>query len=195
MTVASFPILLRDAILTRVKALPYFATFSFSTNRMLQIQPDSLPLSGVYFLQENSLPDGDANAGQVRFRTTVRIGFSVIIINNDPDLAEHQLDTAYQVLVSSLLADETLYNGSQVKVQGFASGARTHVFGNAGSNNETPIAELRWDLVCDLGVIDYPPVVLDDLDLIHVRTGFPLGGTQAEQDAVQQVVSEYDLPQ
>ena len=194
-TQRSYPMLVRDGILARVKTFPYFSTFTFSSNKALQIQPQSLPFCGVYFIQELGVPDGDADAGEPRFRTTVRIGFSVIVVNNDPDEAEYALDTAMQVLAGSLFSDSTLYNNSIFKIQGFSSGTRTHVFGNAGLDNETPIAELRWELVCDLGTITYPPVVMDDLEVIHVETAFPVGGTQAEQDATQQVVTEYDLHQ
>lgn len=192
---ASYPLLVRDGIMSRVKLIPYFATFSFSTNRALQIQPQMLPFCGVYFVQESSVPDGDANAGEPRFRTTVRIGFSVIVVNNDPDLAETALDTAMQALAGGLFSDPTLYNNAAFKIQGFASGTRTHAFGAASLENETPIAELKWELVCDLGTIVYPPLVVDDLDVIHVKTGFPLEGTVEEQAAVQQVTTEYDVQQ
>lgn len=194
-TPRSYPMLVRDGIMARVKAMPYFASFHFSSNKALQIQPQSLPFCGVYFIQETGVPDGDANVGEPRFRTTVRIGFSVIVVNNDPEAAEYQLDTAMQVLAGGLFSDPTLYNNAAFKIQSYASGVRTHVFGATGLDNETPIAELRWELVCDLGVITYPPIVMDDLEVIHVTTAFPAGGTQAEQDATQQVVAEYDLEQ
>ena len=34
------------------------------------------------------LPDGDVNAGAIRFSHTLRIGFSVMIANNDQVVAE-----------------------------------------------------------------------------------------------------------
>jgi hypothetical protein len=186
----SYPILLRDAIMARVKAMPFFTGFTFTTNKALQIQPQSLPYCGVYFIQETSTPDGDANAGEVRFRTAVIIGFSVIILNNDAEAAELKLDTAMQTLAGNLLNDETLYNGDQVKVQGFVSGKRSHEFGNGTFDNKTPIAELRWELICDIGTITYPPVVLDDLEVIHVTTEYPYPPTGAPP-----VYSEYDMEQ
>ena len=191
----SYPILVRDGIMDRVKAMPYFSSFHFSTNKSLQIQPQSLPFCGVYLLQELMTPDGDANVGEVRFRTTTRIGFSVIVLNNDADAAEYQLDTAMQVITGGLFADPTLYDNSVFKIQAFISGSRQHVFGGVGQDNETPIAELRYELTCDLGAITYPPFEPDDLEIIHVETAFPAGGTQAEQDAVQQTIAEYDLEQ
>lgn len=194
-TTRSYPMLLRDGILDRVKAMPYFANFTFSSNKMLQIQAQSLPFCGVYLIQETMSPDGDADAGEPRFRTMVRIGFSVIIVNNDPDAAEYQLDRAMQALTGGLFSDPTLYHNDQFQIQGYVAGIRNHVFGAAGADNETPIAELRFELTCDLGTIDYPPIVLDDLEVIHVKTSFPTDGTAAEKAAVQQVVNEYDLDQ
>lgn len=183
-------------MMDRVKLMPFFAPFiTFTTNKALQIQPDSLPLCGVYFIQETSTPEGDSNAAEPRFRTSARFGFSVIIVNNDPEAAEYVLDLAAQALAGGLFSDSSLYNNSSFKIQGYSLGARTHMFGNTGLDNETPIAELRWELICDLGTLTYPPLVLDDLDTIHVKTAFPLGGTAEEQAAVQQVSTEYDLPQ
>jgi hypothetical protein len=194
---ASYPLLIRDGIMDRIKLMPFFAAppFKFTTNKALQIQPSTLPLCGVYFIQETSTPEGDSNAAEPRFRTNVRFGFSVIIINNDPESAEYVLDLAAQALAGGLFSDSTLYNNTAFKIQGYQLGARTHIFGNTALDNETPIAELRWELVCDLGVINYPPLVLDVLDLIHVKTAFPIDGTSQEQADVQQVTVEYDLPQ
>ena len=191
----SYPMLLRDGLLTRIKAMPWFSAFHFSTNAAMQIQPQLLPFCGVYLMQELMVADGDANAGEPRFRTSARIGFSVIVVNNDPDAAEYQLDTAVQALLRGLLSDPTLYNNDQFRIQGYASGTRAHVFGNAGKDNETPVAELRLELLFDLGVITYPPLVTDDLEIIHVTTAYPGSDTAAEQNDRQQITAEYDLDQ
>lgn len=184
----SYPLRVRDGILVRVQALPYFAAFKrFSTNKMLQIQPQDLPFCGVYHIQTLMAPDGDANVGEPRFRTSVRIGFSVIILNNDPSAAEYKLDEAFMALTGGLLSDPTLYNNSQFKIQGYVSGAATHEFGSPMADNETPMAELRFELVCDLGMVTYPPVVPDDLETIHVTVGDP----QAE--SMQKI--EYEIDQ
>jgi hypothetical protein len=196
----SYAMMVRDGILDRIKVMPFFTNpaivppFTYTKNRAMQIQPQSLPLCGVYFLQESGTPEGDANAGEVRFSTSVRLGFTVIIVNNDMEAAEYTLDLAFEAIRTGLFTDPTFYNNDDFQIEGFTFGIRKHNFGSQ-LENETPLAELQWELVCDLGVLDYPPVVLDDFDILHIKTAFPLGGTQAEQDAVQQVVNEYDLPQ
>ncbi len=195
LTQRSYSILVRDAIVDRVKVQPFFSGFTFTTNKSLQIQPATLPLCGVYFIQEIGIGDGDPQDGEPRFRTSSRYGFSVIVVNNDAEKAEYQLDAAWQVLTGNLFSDPTLYNNSLFKIQSYTNVSRQHVFGNAGKDNETPIAELRYELICDLGAITYPPVVNDDLEVIHVTTAFPTGGTQAEKDQTQQVQAEYDVEQ
>lgn len=189
----SYPMLLLDGTLARVKLLPFFSTFNFSTNKGLIIQPSSIPFCGVYLLQEMTAPDAESNTGEPRFRTSVRLGFSVIIQNNDPVAAEHTLDKAMQAIAYGLFTDPSYYNNSSFKIQGFASGDRQHVFGRVGTlDNETPIAELRYTLVVDLGVIFYEPVVPDILEVIHLETVFPIDGDASK---VQQVKVEYDLEQ
>ncbi len=188
----SYPILVRDGILDRIKLMPFFATFNFGTNTAIQIQTPSLPFCGVYLLQEQMSPDGDPNVGEVRFRTIARIGIGVIILNNDTTAAEYQLDAASQAIMTGLFADHTLYDNDIFKIQAFSAGTRQHNFGNMAKDNETPIAELRLEISCDLGTITYPPYVPDDLEIIHVETVFPIDG---DASRVQQVKVEYDLEQ
>jgi len=182
--------LVRDGIMSRIKVMPFFAGFNFSVNKTLQIQPTTIPLCGVYILQEMSAPEGDADAGEIRFRTAVRYGFSVIIQNNDHVAGEYTLDKAYQAITIGLFSDPTFYNNKSFRIQGFTSGTRQHFFGSVGLDNETPIAELRYELVADLGTITYPPIVEDDLEVIHEETIFPIDGDASQ---VQQVKLEYDL--
>ena len=47
--------------------MPFFANYTKRKNKMLQVQPDLLPYLGVYLLDETMTPDGDANAGNIRF--------------------------------------------------------------------------------------------------------------------------------
>jgi hypothetical protein len=190
----SYSMLVRDAILTRVKAMQFFSTFNFAGTPALQIQPVSLPYCGVYFIQETMGADGDNNAGVVRFKTMAKYGFSVIVQNNGSEAAQYQLDKAFDN-ITALFSDHTLYDGFESKIQAFASGMRQHVFGAMGKDNETPVAEMRFELTCDLGVIEYPPYVPDDLDVIHVTTSFPSGGTAQQIHDTQQVTSSYDIDQ
>lgn len=184
---SSYSFLVRDAILARLKALNDLAGFTFASTTALAIQPQSVPYCGVYFMSEMMSPDGDANAGEVRFRVTTKIGISVIIQNNDPATVELKLDQIYQAVMGKLFSDDRLYNDTNVKVQGFTNGARQHMFGSLNKDQELPIAELRLEISCDLGTINYEPYVPDDLEIIHVTTDYP--------DGTPQVQAEYDLDQ
>ena len=183
----SYPIMVRDGALARVRAMPWFSGFNFSSNKSLQIQPQNIPFCGVYFLSETDTPDGDANAGELRFRNMTVLGFSVIVQNNDSAEAEYKLDTAFQAIIRGLLSDPTFYNNDKFKIQAFTRGMRQHVFGHAGKENEMPIAELRFDLTCDLGTITYEPYVPDMLETIHV--------TVDENSGDDQFQVQYDLDQ
>jgi hypothetical protein len=190
------PLLIRDAILARLKAMPFFAAhdFHYHTNKALQIQPENVPFAGVYLIEETNLPDGDANVAEPRFHCTVRYGVSVIIQNNDAEAAENKLDEA-MAAINRIFNDPTLYNWSGLfgaaKIQAYLRGARSHQFGSIGADNELPVAELRYDLTCDLGTFPYAPDVPDEFITMHVETRYPPG---ASED-VQQVIVQYDILQ
>jgi hypothetical protein len=196
LTDKTYPMLVRDHLMERLKALPYFAghSFHYHTNRSVQIQPESLPFAGVYFIEETNLPDGDANEGEVRFRCMARYGMSIIIQNNDSIKAESELDKAMNA-INQMFTDPRIYNWEgkhgPAKIQAYVRGARTHQFGSVGAENEMPVAELRFDLTCDLGTITYDPPVNDWFMTMHVETRYPPG----ESDGVQQIVAQYDIPQ
>ena len=197
MTSFTYPILVRDMLFERLKALPFFTGhgFKFSTSRALEIQPENIPFAGVYFIEEINVADGDANVGDVRFRCTARYGFSVIVQNNDSVAAENKLDEAMDA-INSLFKDPRVYNwdglSGPAKIQAFTRGGRSHAFGNVGKENELPIAELRFDLTCDLGAILFDPVITDDFLTFHVETRYPPGEKGV---GVQQVVAQYGIPQ
>lgn len=188
----TYPILVRDGITARVQVMPLFSGFQFSTNKALQIQPTSIPFCGIYLLQEMMAPDGDANAGEPRFKTLARIGISIIVQNNNAAAAEYKLDMLHQQIITGLFSDPTFYNNDRFKIQAFSGGSRMHAFGSVGLDNETPIAELRFELTCDLGIIYYPPIVTDDLEVIHVKTAYP---SIEKKDTSRQVETEYDVDQ
>jgi hypothetical protein len=189
-------IIVRDKIVARMKAMPFFSGFNFDTNKSKVIDPVSIPFAGVYFINEDLTPDGDTNAGEVRFRSSALYGLSVIVQNNDAIAAEYTLDQAWKVLTVGMFTDPTLYNWKnvgktgEVAIQGFTRGNRTHQFGNAGADNAIPVAELRFTLTCDLGTIDFPPVIEDDLKKVHLETRYPAGSDPAE---VQQTTAEWDI--
>lgn len=186
----SYPILVRDGALSRLKVMPWFSQFFFTSNKSLQIQPQNIPFCGVYFLTETDTPDGDANVGEPRFRSLVVLGFSVIVQNNDPALAEYNLDLSYQAITRGLLCDHSFYDNKEYKIQAFVRGLRQHVFGSAGKENEMPIAELRFELTCDLGTIMYEPLVPDMLETVHMNAK-PFA--DANNIAVKDIEAQFDL--
>jgi hypothetical protein len=189
-------------MLDRVKALPFFKNkFKlFSRSKAMPIQAQNIPYAGLYIVDETLTPDGDANVGDIRFEHALRLGFSVVIKNNDPDEVEEKLDGAFWSLMNGLLRDASLtnmlgaYNAEGAEgfaIEGFTRGTRKNVYGNAGLNNEMPIAELQLELTCKYRTT-WPPVIEDDLITIHTVTGFPLRGTADEQAKIQQVTAVYD---
>jgi hypothetical protein len=191
MSATSYAMIVRDAMLARIKIMPFFAGFTFSSNKAEQIQPEKIPFVGVYFISEDMLPDGDANVLEPRFRLSVLYGFSIIIQNNDAAAAENKLDEGFVLLCDRLFTDPSLYLNPAAKIQAYTRGNRTHQFGNAGADNSIPIAESRFSLTIDLGTIDFPPLVPDVLSKVHLETRYPAGSDPQE---IQQVAADYDLP-
>ena len=197
----SYSLFIRDAMLDRIQHMPFFADFArFGRSRRLQVQPENIPYVGVYLVDETMVPDGDYNAGDIRFIHALRVGFSVVIFNNDEDDAEDQLDAAFWAIMNGLLCDSTLTNlldtdipGNAV-IEGFSRGTRRHVYGVSGGSSEQPIGELQMDLTCVLRT-RWAPTIVDDLEAVHVTTVYPWPRTADGGPAPDrvEVVSEYDL--
>lgn len=200
----SYGLVIRDIFYDALVARePYFASFKARKNKMLQVQHELLPYLGVYIIDETMLPDGDANAGCIRFSHTLRIGFSVMIANNDPVAAEQSIDAAYWRIMNRLWTDQYIMNlldtnnptdGTEnpdnVRIESLTRGLRRHVFGATGFNNETPVAELQYDVSCFYRT-EWFPDIKDDLLEIDVSTGIKIGETQEEMDQRQQVRANY----
>lgn len=190
MTASSYAMIVRDEMLARLKTMPFFATFKFGTNKAEQIQPELIPFLGVYFISEDLAPEGDPNAGEPRFHSSATYGFSVVVQNNDGAAAELKLDEAWVLIMDKLFRDPSLYLNQNAKIQAYTRGNRTHQFGSTGADNSIPVAESRFTLMCDLGVIDFPPIIPDILERVHLETRYPAGSDPAE---VQQIAAIYDL--
>lgn len=189
---------IRDTFFEAVSGDAYFANYTAKKNRMLQVQPDLLPYLGVYLVEEQMTPDGDANAGCIRFSHTARIGFSVIVVNNDRDVAEAASDKAYLKIQTILYTDpqimNVLHNANveNVGIESIQRGTRKHVYGNTGQNNETPFIEMQYEVYVFFRSEWYPDIT-DTLDTIHVTTGIKPGDTQQEMDQRYQVAPVYDF--
>jgi len=187
----SLALIARDNALAAVKQLPYFANFKrFATTKQLQLEPQSIPYCGVYLISEAAGPDGDPNAGPPKFTVEAKIGFSVWIMNNDPEETELQLDGAFRAIMNGLLCFPTVYNDEVAPVEGFPRYARSQHYGNAGLNNELPIAEMRLELTFKFREY-YEFVAHDDLRLVHLETMYP---SPDEAGSVQQITAVWDIP-
>lgn len=199
----SYTWVLREIFLNTVVALPFFAGFNIRRNKRKPIQLVDLPLLGVYILDEQMGPDGDANHGEIRFIHTFRIGFSVMIVNNDDDVAEQKLDAAFWAIMNGLWRDQYVTslwdtvnphtgvsaNPDSTRFESVVRGTRKHVWGSLGSNQETAFAELEY-VPSIVYRADYPAIVTDELDLLHVVTAYPPGSDPSQ---VQQITWIYDF--
>jgi hypothetical protein len=174
----SYSFIIRDGWLQRIKVLPTFQSVKrWATTTANRVQQEQLPFFGCYIMDEQLRPDGDPNAGEPRFVNELKLGFSIIIQNSNDEKAEETLDTAYQMLMGLLT-----YQGwhkfpmpppwESVEIEGISRGSRTFKYGNTGNNQETPIAELRFDLTFRHRTF-FPPVVIDPLERIHVTVAYP----------------------
>jgi hypothetical protein len=192
----SYSLVIRDALFAAVSSDPFFAKYTCRKTKMLRVQAELLPYLGVYIIDETMLPDGDANAGMIRFNHTLRIGFSVVIANNDQVAAELQIDAAWWEIMNTLWPDQKIMNlitsslPDNTIIESVPRGTRRHVFGAANLNNETPLAELQYDVSIFFRT-GWPPVITDSLLTIDVMTGIKPGDTQAEMANRQQVHVRY----
>ena len=145
--------------------------------------PGILPYLGVYFVRESLSTDGDLNAGEVRFRNKMTVGFSIVVQNNDPVQSRLKLDQGYWEIKNGLWRDQYIMNlidyqcpagvitlPDGLTIEGIKGGTCRYNWGNAGRNNETPIAELQYEAIIVYREA-FPPIITDDLLRIHVGDG------------------------
>ena len=188
----TFALDIRDAMFDILTADQYFYAYKFNKTRMLPVQVEDIPSLGVYIVDEIMIPDGDANAGYIRFSHSARIGFSIVHADSDPDALEKGIDAAYLRLMSDLWTNPYLsnvlakHNPEGVGMESVVRGSRRHVFGNTGANNETPFGELQYEVTC-FARSEWYPDITDTLDEIDVTTGIRITDTQDQRDQRQQV--------
>ena len=201
--VQSYSFIIRDMFLAKLVAAPFFGSFTARKSKALPVVTANIPYIGVYFVNEDMTPDGDLNAGEIRFTHYLKLGFSVIIANNDPVASEASLDAAFWAIMNTLWRDPYMTNfvdtraypggvgnPDNVRIEGVSRGTRRHVFGNAGKDNEMPIAEMQYEATVKYSA-DYAPIITDDLLQIGVRTGVKPGDTPDEMAARPQTGAEY----
>lgn len=172
---------IRDAFYNVVTADPFFANFTKRKTKMLPVQQNLVPYLGVYLVDETMLPDGDANAGCVRFLHTARIGFSAVVANSDQNIAEQTADQAMQRILVSAYTDlhlmNVLHNANPdgVGIEGITRGARRMIYGAPSTDNEMPFVELQYEATCSFRTEWYPDITdtLDEIDVTVVPNNDP----------------------
>jgi hypothetical protein len=184
----SYSLVIRDVFFYALKTDPFFANFNCRRTPMNVVQIEHLPYLGVYIADETMLPDGDANAHPPGFIHTLKVTFSVMVAHNDQDTAEMTLDAAWWRIMHRILADAKIMNvyfssnPANTLIEGITRGTRRHVFGATGHNQQTPIAELRYEMSVTFRTF-WPPIIIDDLLMIDVVTGVKSGD---DSDAMAQ---------
>ena len=159
-TIQSDAYLIQDTFFrTLSEREPFFKDYTKRRTKMEPVLANLLPYLGVYLIDENMPPDGDANATDIRFSHTVRIGFSVIVANNNKDDLHRMLDQAFARITNRIWRDPWIMNvlhtenvwskvenSGDVKIESIVRGQRKHNFGLAGGNNETPFGELQYNV-------------------------------------------------
>lgn len=195
----SYSQVIRDSFFAKCVVLPFFLNFTARRSVQLPIWQQHIPYLGVYIVNEDMGPDGDANAGEIRFIHRLQIGFQVIIENNDPVAAELKLDQAFWAIMNGLWRDPDLMNfinsdmPDNVRVEAVERGRRTHEWGSSGLNNEKPSGELRYTATV-LYRAEYGARVTDDFLHMHQET-VPLkdDDTAPAVGEVQRIITEYEF--
>jgi hypothetical protein len=196
----SYSQVIRDALFATVVQLPFFADFIARRSKQLPMQEPLLPYLGVYIISEEMPPDGDVNAGDIRFTHTLRVGFQVIIQNNDPVESELELDAAFWAIMNGLWTDDGLTNliesgmPDNTRIEGIERGSRRHVWGVIGKG-ETPIGELEYVVALRYRT-EWYPTGFPDLLHIHQET-VPIMDNYAngvpDGSEVQRIITEYEF--
>ena len=192
----SFAYDIRDAFYDVVTADAYFSSYTMRKSKWLPVQTDLVPYIGVYFINELRTPDGDANAGCIRFSHTINIGFSVVQSNNDKLLLEQNIDRAQQRIDTLLWTDVHLMNvrvnnnPEGVGIESINRATRRHVFGAANASNEFPFVELEYNVSAFCRSEWYPDItdVLEEMDVT-------VAVNNIDTNAVQPITIKYMFDQ
>jgi hypothetical protein len=196
----SYSQVIRDALFAKVVQLPFFQGFKARRSKQLPIQEPLLPYLGVYIIGEEMPPDGDWNAGDIRFTHDLHIGFQVIIENNDPVAAELKLDEAFWAIMNGLWPDPDLMNflntdmPDNTRVEGVVRGTRKHDWDSISANQQ-PIGELEYIPTLRYRT-EWFPQNFPDLLRIHEETvpitdNYANGVPRASE--VQRIITEYEF--
>jgi hypothetical protein len=193
----SYSYVIHTAVMDALKADAFFAGYTFGLTKMLPVQSYQIPYLGIYRIDDQELPDGDANCGDIRFNNTLRLGFSVVIANNNPAQGYQQIDAAYW-RIKNVLWPSKLMNVmhssmvDNVLIESVTRGVMRPKFGFADAKNETPIAECEYEASIFYREM-WDPIITDTLDEIDVTTGIEPGDTLDEMKQRVQIADRIDF--
>ena len=203
----SYAWIIRNVFHDALAADPFFANYTIRKTVMLPVQPNLLPYLGIYIADETMTPDGDPNATTIKFSHSLRIGFSAIVKHSDQDQAEQEIDGIFWHIMDRLWTDQYIMNlldtynphtgesnPDNVRIESLTRGTRRHRFGASGKNNETPFAELQYDVTVFYRTY-WEPGPFDDLDTIDMKTGIEPGDSDYEMSGRPQAHVVYDFTQ
>jgi hypothetical protein len=197
----SYSWIVLNAVHDRLVTSSFFNGFACKRiSSALPIESDfQVPFLGVFLGEEMMGPDGDINAGDIRFIHNFVIGIQIVVRNNDPTAMLTKLDQASWFALNQLLRDNTLMNRlkttlpDNVVIEGLPRiRFRPDVWGLSGARNETPIGERLFWLTYQLRTW-WAPTDFPDLQRIVTTTAFPPGGDAAEQANVKQIQVVYEF--
>ena len=194
----SYAFILHNAIFDRLSTSSFFQ--GFTVKRISEALPIEagyqIPFLGVYEGEETLGPEGQGNAGEIRFTHTVNVGIQVVVKDNDPITCLTTLDQAYWFIMNRLWRDDTFTNRlwttlpDNTRFEAVQRIRKRKKWGATGARNETPVGILQLDIAI-LIKTDFYPTEFPDLERITVTTSYPEGGTPEEIAAVQQVKMVY----
>jgi hypothetical protein len=196
----SYAFIIHNAIFDRLSTSTFFQ--GFAVKRISEALPIEagfqIPFLGVYEGEETLGPEGQFNAGEIRFTHTVNFGVQVVVKDNDPVACLTKLDQAYWFIMNRLWRDDTFTNRlfttlpDNTRFEGVQRIKKRKRWGATGSKNETPVGILQLDIAIVFKT-DFYPTEFPDLERITVTTAYPEGGTPEEIAAVQQVKIVYEF--
>jgi hypothetical protein len=162
---------LRDDIYQRLESLAGYE--ARRKTPVAQLQPNNLPCLSTFILGEQLQPDGDPNAGELKFVSTVTIGISVVRGFDDPATLSGDIDSDVDRIEDRLFTDpEFISFGPNALFESISSVNRRRLY---PQNGETYFAELRLEIAFVTRVA-FEPSIPDQFEDVNV-TGKVVGGS------------------
>lgn len=196
----SYSWIILNAVYERLSTSSLFTGFPCKRiSSALQIQSDiQIPFIGVFLGEENMTPDGDLNAGDIRFEHAIQVGVQIVVKNNDPTLMLAKLDQLSWFVLNQLLRDNSFTNRlkttlpDNVVIEGVPKVYfRPDVWGITTGMNEMPVGERCFWFTFKLRT-EWHPTDFPELERITVTTAFPTGDYQPGEIEQVKVVYEFN---